>query len=198
MTPLDAVGPETASTPVRPGHGSLPGLGVRNPANAEAGGIRIDEPRLGGRCIIHQMLRFGVIFGLLLQSLVAICCGNLLSSKADACSTAVEESCCGAATEVASADCCSIVETDSCCSRPEPSQWPSDCECCIVGQDTPLAPADPTRRYSGDLQGAAITAAGMEILLASGSREPLLLALRHEPPWRFGRALLADQCRWNL
>lgn len=144
------------------------------------------------------MTRFGIIFGLLFQSLVAICCGNLLSPKAENCCGTEEACCCCAAEEVPSPSCCTGPDVDPCCEPSGASSAPSDCKCCIVGQDTPQAPAEPLRRYSGDSQGVVVAPPAIEVVFEVGVREPTRLALRHEPPWPSGRALLADQCRWNL
>jgi hypothetical protein len=144
------------------------------------------------------MVRYGVILALLFQSLVAICCGNLTASRADGC-CGTEDVCCCCATQPAVEDsCCTQGTVDPCCVSSEGQKAPSDCDCCSVEQEMPQTPAEPARRYWGDTQGVAIPPAALAVVYASGVREPLTLALRHEPPWPSGRALLADQCRWNL
>lgn len=145
------------------------------------------------------MIRLSVIFGLLFQSLVAICCGNLLSSKADGCCGPSTPTCC-CSDENAQPDsgCCSETKVDLCCDASHPASAPSDCKCCLVSPDTPQAPAEPTRRPSSDTEGVAAAPVFFAPILMPAAREPLMLALRHEPPWPSGRALLADQCRWNL
>lgn len=144
------------------------------------------------------MTRFGIILGLLFQSLIAICCGNFLSPKADGCCGTSESCCCCTGEDAAASGCCTQDEVDPCCASSETQSKSSDCECCVAGQDTPQAPAEPVRRYTGDVQGVALPPASVAVVHVSGVREPLSLALRHEPPWPSGRALLADQCRWNL
>ncbi len=144
------------------------------------------------------MVRLSVIFGLLFQSLVAICCGNFTSPKADGCCGTTEACCCCVAAEPVASGCCTEAEIDPCCAPGEKQSGPTDCDCCVAGQEEPQAPAEPTRRYSGDTLGVAVPPAAFAVVPVIGDREPLSLALRHEPPWPSGRALLADQCRWNL
>jgi hypothetical protein len=144
------------------------------------------------------MTRFGIILGLLLQSLIAICCGNFLSPQADGCCGTADSCCCCAAQDSAGSGCSTPDEVDPCGASTHKQPQNSGCECCIVGQETPQAPAEPARRYSGDFVGVVIPPAADSVDFGSGVREPSSLALRHEPPWPSGRAMLADQCRWNL
>ncbi|MBY0111998.1 MAG: hypothetical protein K2Y21_04195 [Phycisphaerales bacterium] len=146
------------------------------------------------------MVRFGIIFGLLFQSFVAICCGQWTSPRAtDGCCGPRESECCCCPHEESTTNdaCCGESDEGACCAT-EPTKERSGCDCCVVTQDVPQAPVTPDRRPTTDTAGVTIPAPPMALVHVGGWREPNRLALRHEPPWRAGRAVLAGQCRWNL
>jgi len=152
---------------------------------------------------MNQMVRYGVIFGLVFQSLVLMwCAGRMPGARA---SMDLGQTCAAAPAMHESPSCCesnedSAVTAVSAGGQPGMATLPERCCQCPLTVEEPRVPVAPDRRPAVELMRAPIAiASAIDLLLPA--RSTLFIAsvpASIHPPDFAGRLACERFCRWTI